>query len=273
MKKVFIMFLTTGIVFNACKKGGNDDNPDPEPTACKISSVASVSDDGTVTSNFTYDAQNRTTAGSGGDYNQQVSISYASDKITVTTADNSQTDYYYLQSGRITRSEHFTPYPTAPQTKQLEVTYQYNTDGYLDKVTRTDVNVTATIEYSNGNISAVKSPATSEWNEDENTAFTYSTDPFSSFYIVDLAPFHYINFSTAGLDFPQALPILYQDGYLGKVSKNQISQVSVTGADEADVRKFVYEKDDKGNVTAVKVNENVADSQYGVTYKISYDCD
>jgi len=261
MKKIILIFAGIISLLSCSKDENNSDSPNGR--GCVVKSITGTGGDYDKI-NFEYDDEGRVIKIV--DYLSDTKLiittttyTYGMDEIKVKSTSNNndkeRIDIYLFNDNRVFRSI---------SDNGFVRTYEYDNNGYLSSIrwSSDDTNYDTNIAYKDGNISLVQSPGygsyLATYNDSPRLPYTESlTGAFSEwlFFGIDDAT-------------------LYEQGYFGKLTKNQI--VSLTH-DDSYKFSFTYKNDNKGKINSVsKILEYPKNAGYGnerESYDFNYDCD
>lgn len=150
-------------------------------------------------------------------------------QVPYTNSDNKA--IYYLDNGRIISKEYFF---NSAFTPNIKILYSYNNEGYLTKTQEQPNFLAKEISYSNGNISKIKQGSkVSTMKYSEKRRFPY-TDGLNGESLTTLLS----GFSHFLENICEAT--LYDAGYYGVKTNNQISSLEVTDGTEKYSVNFDY---------------------------------
>ena len=243
------------VMFAGCSKDG-DDNPQPDEE-CRVVSLGDNWHFDDVT--FAYDGQGRITkiSGSVEAFSVISTVTYQSNKIVATTHDDGElymtSEFTLNGSGLVTSAE-----IEFSNGNVTTIEYSY-VDGFLTKKHASsvsasdfpDVQYTADLTYSNGNLTKTVSDADYEGTTNISYDASASYQPFTSYY------------QAFGNIFDEVECVLYETGYLGKLPKNRVTSDGISS--------FSYETGSDGKVTRITVDAPEGYSTYDTA--IGWKCD
>jgi len=238
MKRLLSIALIATTLF-ACSKSDSDE---PSPNECIISEISS-SEPSKTTFNYNSEGKIRTAS-----YNTEwaiydYSVNYTANAISIIESRDgnpSEVYNYTLVNGKI----------TTKNMGRFEESYAYNNDGFLTSITYNSV-TKVTLSYSSGNLTQLKSSYDNQ---------TYTVGYSSEDSRVPFSEFHFGMFKEWG---PTAMfedALLYEQGYFGNKTKNQISSLKVGN----DTESYSFAKDSAGKILSGKSDH------YNLSFK--YDC-
>ncbi|MBB5645716.1 DUF4595 domain-containing protein [Pedobacter cryoconitis] len=251
----FSLFLFATLFTLSCKKDDKQ-TEDPKQPVYEVAGVTSNWFKGDRRSNaaeskITYDKEGRIVLGPLG--TGVISFEYYSDKITVkysNPAPNTVTDYFTLdEKGRIKSlvRKALMPWDIAMKDYVIQG-FEYNSDGFLSAIVEDGKKVEFT--YSNGNLMSFNDKLK---GDNGTTNFVYTDAVSQHLPLAVTVPIYHINSlhrTPTPINVPFAMAVLYNGGYYGRVSKNQVSEINTPLTSTS--YRFIYTKDDNGHIVKMK---------------------
>lgn len=254
MKKASILILSIFLLASCSKNEDSKPETEQEANSCQVKIIDFIEGGQQLHKlYFTYNDQGKVRRV---DYDTQNSTNYEtfdyqSDKIIKYKNDGaaSETLTFILDANsRIISIKNYT--------------FKYNTDGYLieSKSSGTDLTITKTYTYTNGNLTK------------KDYLYNYSTgrtDNYSSVYEYNSDAYQSIGGHASAIEGFEYDNSRVLNEFFGKTSKNLITNSSFNSpGGSSSGTTYLYQKDDKGKMISIKTKFNQVTSEY----KLTYDC-